>query len=722
MNELAAKRDVAALLALSRPDAVRPTAFDFLRTGGVYGGGRSGWTAHELSDADGQRKYAVFSTEMTCEDIGEQVFEWKPDGLGSKVEERYDFGLHLDTHDFVIRMDPAASKVMIEDTVTFRSTGPAQKSFQVRLGPEWRVTQVKNGSDQIVKYNQAAGTVSILRPSGDQFALKFTYEAVLDKPEMEGKMRSDEMMLSGACWWPSLARQASKCKTTIISPPDWRSFGHGARIKETLENGLRVTTWDNQIPISVLSAASGRYKIRLDKYGTKTFWTAAIDEVPEEFVIQNEVNAGIIGFYETLAKWPYPSWGSLISSRMVGGALEAYSFATYAKGWLPDIDPHETAHTFFGGVIPNTYLRSLWNESFASYFEQYYFREGVPGNRADLRLAFRDIPLGMPVFKAQAAATAGAETGSSASAIGYGRGGLVLDMLEHEIGEVAMKESIRTWLREHQPGKTGEWEDFERIVIRVSKRDIRWFFDQWLRKPGYSEFEITDTSLNQSKAGWEVAGTLRFNGTPYRLRLEALVEGDKGESQLIKLPLSSGKSSEVLKVQVPFRPRAITFDPWHRIMRNVDSASYAPNLRRSMQGRTWVRGGDEEMGEQLLGARPRTAGAALPTNLNRMILIADPRKNAEFSELLKKIPNGPIMQGSRIVWRGQSVDISKGGFAGVLELPDNQRCVLMFGHSRLTPQLGQANGVLFDDLGRPLAATRLPSRSGELHFDLQVGS
>ena len=140
-----------------------------------------------------------------------------------------------------------------------------------------------------------------------------------------------------------------------------------------------------------------------------------------------------------------------------------------------------------------------------------------------------------------------------------------------------------------------------------------------------------------------------------------------------------------------------------------------------MQGRTWVRDGDESMGLALTGQRPRTLGNSLPTSLNRMILVADPRKSLEYAELLKKIPNGPVMQGSRIIWRGQSVDISKGGFAGVVDLPENQRCVVMFGHARLSPQLGQADAVLFDDLGRPKAATRRPSRSGELHFELVGG-
>lgn len=719
LNDLAQRRDGPALFALARPGDLRPGAFEFLRRGGVYGGGRSGWRVEELQDPGTDKKYAVFTTQMTCEDIGEQVFEWNNGAIGKKVDERFDFGLHLDHHEFTIRMDPLKSKVMVQDIATFRATGPSQPRFQIRLGPEWRVISITD-TKAPVKFDQAAGTVSLVRPLSEDFKLKFNYEATLENPNLDGKMRADEMMLAGAAWWPSLARQASTTTTTIISPPEWRSFSHGSRVKDALENGKRVTVWENTLPISVLSAASGKYIVRAKKVGETTYWSASMDHTPAELDLQNEANAGVIGFLNSLSRWPYPAWGSLVSSRMGGGALEAYSYATYSTGWLPDIDPHETAHTFFGGVIPNTYLKSLWNESFASFFEKYYYREGVSGNRSDLRLAFMDLPFGLPAFKDQAATTASAETGASASAIGYGRGGLVLDMLEREIGETAMRDAIQTWLREHQRGRTGEWEDFEHVIMRVTKRDLRWFFNQWLRKPGFAEFEITDADRIETKDGWEATGTLRFTGSPYRLRMEALVEGAQGKVTWLKLPLTTGKTSETLRVKVPFKPTQITFDPYHRIMRSIDSASLPLNLANALQARPWVREGDEDMADSLVGKRGRSTGPILPTTLNRQVLIADPRKSPEFSALLRRIPNPPVLQGSRIVWRGQAVDIRKGGFAGVVDLGKGERCVVMFGKVRLQPQMGRANAVLFDDLGRPKAATRLPSRSGALHFDLEA--
>ena len=720
LNELAANRDVEGLYALSIPDELRPTAFQFLKTGGVYGGGRRGWAVKELKDPVGERRYAVFSADMSCEDIGEQVFELRGDKIGRAIDERETFNLKLTHHDFTVRMDPSNSTVFIEDNASFKSTGSATPFFHVRFGPEWRVKEIKDSAGKPVAFGQGGGTVSVSRPATKDFSLKFTYEAVLDRAGLDGKMRADELMLGGACWWPSLARQASTTKATIITPKDWRAFSHGGRLSESVAGDLRTTVWDNPLPISVLSLAAGKYEVAQSKVGRLTFWSASIFEPKAVLQLQNEVNAGIIGFYETISPWPYSSWGSLISERFVGGALEAYSYASYARGWLPDIDPHETAHTFWGGVIPNTYLKSLWNESFASYFEQYYYREGCAGNRVDLRRAFRDIPDVIPAYRTQPAATAGAETGGSASPIGYTRGGLVLDMLESEIGESAMRDSMSKWLKTHPRGTTGEWEDFERVVLQVSKRDVRWFFDQWIRKAGWADFEITDVTRNETKAGWETTGTIRFNGGPYRLRFEVLVTSADGKDQIIQLPLTTGKTSETLRFTTKTKPKSITFDPWHRVMRDIDRASLPSSIRGSAgTNRPWMREGDETMAEQLLGDRARQSGREFPTDLNRKTLVADPRKSPEMVKLLKLLPDPPAIQGNRIVWRGQAVDMSKGGFAAVINLPEGQRCTVMFGSCRLRPQFGQANAVLFDDLGRPKAATRAPSRSGALHFELE---
>ncbi|WP_146014244.1 M1 family metallopeptidase, partial [Pseudomonas sp. GW460-E13] len=69
--------------------------------------------------------------------------------------------------------------------------------------------------------------------------------------------------------------------------------------------------------------------------------------------------ASIIQFYERFAPYPFSQYGGLDSETYGGGAMEAYSYATYGGG-LPSEDPHEPAHTWWGGLINNTYFHSFW--------------------------------------------------------------------------------------------------------------------------------------------------------------------------------------------------------------------------------------------------------------------------------------------------------------------------------------------------------------------------
>lgn len=717
---LAEARDVEGLQRMTAPGAVPPlTGFQFLRLGGVYGGGRAGWSTVDLADPVGGKRYVVFSTPILCEDIGEQVFELGETQILREVDELDDFGLRLTHHDFHLRLDPKTATFHFKTTSQFRAKGALRPSFHLRIGPEFKVSSVKDASGKPVPFAQAGGTISVARPAGNAFALTFEYSATITDKRGPAQFQPNEALLSGACWWPSLARQASTSKATITSPATWRAFTHGTRTSEKIEGDQRVTTWNNALPISVFSLAAGEYTVVQERIGKFTLWSASTVEGEETLRLQNRLNAPIVAFLDTLSPWPYPAWGSLISPLFEDGGLEAYSFATYQQGWLPEVEPHEPAHTLWGGVIPNTYLRSLWNESLASFFENYYLREGLPGNRADLRRAFRELPRALPIYRDQAAITAGAESGSSALPIGYGRGGKVLDMLEHEIGEDAMREAMKLWLREHKQGNTGEWEDFERAVVRAAGRDVRWFFDQWLRRPGWPEFEVAEVSREQLGNRWVISANVRFDQAPYRLRFDALVRFADGKEQWVRLPLTAGRSTERLRVEVGAEPVAITLDPWLRIMRGLGSDALAPSLARvKAGGRSWVRQGDDAMADRLLDRRPRQTSREFPTNLNRLTLVADPRRSAEARALLRKLSAPPAIQGNRVVWRGQAVDLNRGGFAAVIELGDNQRCVLMFGTTRLMPILGEADAVLFDEFGRPLAATRRPSRSGALHFPL----
>src|SRR5205085_11691100 len=81
-----------------------------------------------------------------------------------------------------------------------------------------------------------------------------------------------------------------------------------------------------------------------------------------------DVLAKALAFFEkSFGKFPYTHYEMVETNAPFGGALEAYSFSTYARGAMRGGVPLGLSHMWWGGVVPNPYTRTLWNESFASY-------------------------------------------------------------------------------------------------------------------------------------------------------------------------------------------------------------------------------------------------------------------------------------------------------------------------------------------------------------------
>jgi len=104
------------------------------------------------------------------------------------------------------------------------------------------------------------------------------------------------------------------------------------------------------VPCVYYSVSAAPYRITTQRLNGRTYhiWSLAIDDQMAK--VQNVLNQGVVEYYDhTFGKWPFTSWGSVDSPVYGGGALEAYSFATYGDGMLPASTP-TSRRTRFGAA------------------------------------------------------------------------------------------------------------------------------------------------------------------------------------------------------------------------------------------------------------------------------------------------------------------------------------------------------------------------------------
>lgn len=701
MDKLLKARDVAGLSALMTDRD--PTYLRVIKTNGAYDTGNLGWKSLELKGVDGG-DYVIFSTPITSEDIGEMLFRRH----GSKLDyipESDAMGIKLIRHGFDLRFDLTKKRAILEDSLQLASIDPGKKPFFFRMSPQYKVSSITSGGKP-VPFAQAGGIVSAQRPEG-QTTYLIQYSAVVNLPQYAGSISTKIASLTNDYWYPMVARQPSPYDITVHTPKDWLPVCQGVQIGQPKQEGEGIaTSFRMDLPCVYFSVTAAPLKVVQAGIKGKTYKTWSLRMTKEQMATQNEVNQDVIDFYgKSFGGWPFNSWGSLDSDVYGGGALEAYSYATYGGG-LPSIDAHEPSHTFWGGVLCNTYLRSFWNESFADFSDGFYHRQGPIGNIAEKRLAFVADSQPEPDYNDLPIMNASAFAGPVASSLGYGKGAKVLQMLEQVLGTELMLKTMRDWVKA-DAGKDVSWEDYEKIVYKdAGMQRTKPFFDDWLRKPGFAQLNVSQPKL----AGKAVSFNVGFKGESYVMPLEVMVENVSGKRFFSTVLVTKPGS---YSVAVQGKPRLISFDPYFKALRTREKDEAIMSIQGLM--RSMKRYQDPKQPDYLSHMRKATE-TAVPSNLNGAFLVGHPDTTPQMRALCAKA--GFVVKGNKLTWQGTTIDLNVGGAIAVVDLPGGGTAMVGLGKIKLSPNVGTARLALFDQYGRFLRGVAEPKTKGSLAFRL----
>ena len=274
-------------------------------------------------------------------------------------------------------------------------------------------------------------------------------------------------------------------------------------------------------------------------------------------------------FARTVGPFPYEQLAHVQSSTRFGG-MENAGAIFYADRLFrrPDgvgvgLIAHETAHQWFGNSVTAREWGHLWlSEGFATYFAALYTAHAFGDSAFHAEMA----GIRQTVVRAGVAAqrpvldTAQTELMGLLNANSYQKGGFVLHMLRSEVGDSAFFRAIRAYYAEHRHGNALT-DDLRAQMEREAARDLSWFFDQWLTRPGFIEATLR----------WEhdpISGALTLVVTqgerfaPYRFPLRMEVVDGNGMSNHLLLDVPAARTARVV---VPGRwqsvPRAFRTDP-----------------------------------------------------------------------------------------------------------------------------------------------------------------
>jgi aminopeptidase N len=318
-----------------------------------------------------------------------------------------------------------------------------------------------------------------------------------------------------------------------------------------LSEKRKLTRYHEETPIPVKVMVVGIARFAMEVSGH-------VEDIPVESWVypQNKkegffdysVSAKVLDFFHThIGAYAYRKLANVQSKTRFGGlenasAIFYFENSVTGKGTIEGLIAHETAHQWFGNSATEKDWHHVWlSEGFATYFANLYLENAYGHDRlAEEEKKDRDQVLGyFAKNPAPVLDTTVTDLMKLLSVNAYQKGGWVLHMLRHEVGDQNFWKGIRQYYSTYK-NSNALTSDFKQIMEEASGTDLSWFFRQWIYRGGHPK----------------VTGTWQYDESTKTLSVEIMQTQTVG---LFRFPLDLGLGSEVKTVTIDKKTQVFSF-------------------------------------------------------------------------------------------------------------------------------------------------------------------
>jgi aminopeptidase N len=453
---------------------------------------------------------------------------------------------------FRLTLTDINNEIAAESTATVRFTAEGVKELTLDL------TKASADRGMTVSAVTCGGTpaafthdadrlrISMSKPSiaGDAASCITTYRGVpagglriLNNIHGERTAFSENWPNNARHWLPMIDHPYDKATGEFIvtAPAHYQVVANGLLLEETdLGGGQRRTHWKQSVPIASWLYAIGMARFTARHYAmskgvAQQTWVFPQDAANGRRLFELTGRRAFDFFSEQIGPYAYEKLAHVQAAGLGGGTEHASVIFYGEKGVASGNGPvvHEVAHQWWGNAVTERDWDDVWlSEGFATYFTLLY-SEHVDGRDAFVRglRSSRDRILQLekktpdtPVVHRNLS-----DMRRVLNQFVYQKGGWTLHMLRHTVGTEQFWDGIREYYRRYQ-NQNASTDDLRAVMERVSGKDLRWFFTQWLTRSGVPS----------------LSGSWRYDAAAKQIVVE-LTQTQAGDAY--RLPLEIGVST-----------------------------------------------------------------------------------------------------------------------------------------------------------------------------------
>ena len=440
------------------------------------------------------------------------------------------------------------------------------------------------------------------RKAGEAFDLRIEYDAkprkgiFFTEPDKVNPKRPRVAWTQGEdmdnrYWFPSYDFPNQRFTSEVLATVDERyeALSNGTLVKVTRDARRKTKTfhWSLDKPHSnyLIALAVGEFEskewdadgVPIVAYvpkGLGAFLDRAFKNVPD-----------MVRHFGQVTGQPYP-WGryaQVCVPEFVVGGMENTSITILTEYCLADekayddyrpeaLLGHELAHQWFGDFLTCKSWAHIWlNESFATYFDILWYEHFFgPDDALVRRETDRDnyFEEAGKSYTRPIVTMKFLEASDMFDRHTYEKGGAVLHMMRHELGDDLWWKAIRHYVRKFA-GANVETNDFKEAIEEATGRNLDVFFNQWLYHAGHPEFDVSwswDDLTKQVELRVRQTQEVKDPVPLFKVSTEVEIAWpDRAQRESIRIE----KAEQIFRFHVSRRPSAVLFDPDNVILKKL---------------------------------------------------------------------------------------------------------------------------------------------------------
>jgi aminopeptidase N len=379
-------------------------------------------------------------------------------------------------------------------------------------------------------------------------------------------------------------------ETILTVPVTWITVANGRLINVSEANGMKTWTWKESVPSStyLITVVAGEFREVKDSWrGIAVTYYAPKGRGDRLSINYSRTPQMIELFSKKLGvDYPWEKYAQSMVDDFVAGGMENSSATTNTSNSLqhPKLVPefltgqdglisHELGHQWFGDLVTCKDWGDIWlNEGFATFMEFVWTESHFGKDQADYErwqsahqwleeANLYNKPIVRHDFN-----DSGEFDGNA-----YTKGGWVLYMLRHQLGEDAFYRGLKHYLEVNR-GKNVVTADLSKAIEEATHSNVDQFFSQWLYGAGAPKFDL---SYKYDDAKHEVAlivkQTQKVEGRVglFRIPTEVEITTPSGP-KLFPITISNEKDTAIFTFPADSTPLMVLFDKGGHVLKSTD--------------------------------------------------------------------------------------------------------------------------------------------------------